>query len=155
LLDFGEEDIAMEEIATGWRKGWTTEFDAETIKQEIERFARLLSAYGIATVRVWCSHNTELDDDDPFQSPQRTLSPREIISFFDEAAANGSWEYGDTFNRAGIDAVDETFTFFLGNDKDIRLKSRDLRLLEEMRSAWVAAGFEVSVRDGDLWMPVE
>ncbi len=145
----------MEEIVTGWRKGWATEFDAETIKQEIERFAQLLSIYGIATVRVWCSHNPELDDDDHSQAPQRTLSPREIVSFFDEAVASGSWEYGDTFNRAGIDAVDETFTFLLGNDKDIRLKTCDLRLLEELRSAWVAAGFEVSARDGDLWMPVE
>jgi hypothetical protein len=94
-------------------------------------------------VQVWCSYNPELPDDSPLQSPQRIVPPEAVMDFFDEAVVNGVWEYGDTFNRAGIDALDWLFTFFLGNDKDITLKTDDHRLLDETRLAWLEAGYEI------------
>ncbi len=94
-------------------------------------------------MRVWCSYNPDLPDDSPLQSPERIVPPEGIIAFFDEAVQNGVWTYGDVWNRAAVEALDGTFDFFLGNDKDLTLKTDDDRLLNEMRSAWLEAGYEV------------
>jgi hypothetical protein len=136
----------MKSIATAWFKGSRAELDAAAIRREVERFARLLSATGVDDVRVWCSYNPDLPDDRPLQSPERVVSPEGVMAFFDEAVRNGVWRYGDVWNRAGVDALDGSFTFFLGNDKDLTLQTDDGRLLDETRSAWLEAGYEVSER---------
>ena len=136
----------MKSIGTAWFKGRTAELDAAAIRREVERFARLLSATGVTGVRVWCSYNPDLPDDSPLQSPERIVPPEAVTAFFDEAVRNGVWKYGDVWNRAGVDALDGSFTFFLGNDKDLTLETDDHRLLEETRSAWLEAGYEVSQR---------
>jgi hypothetical protein len=136
----------MKSIGTAWFKGRTAELNATAIRQEVERFAHLLSANGVGSVRVWCSYNPDLPDDSPLQSPERIVSPEEVTAFFDEAVSNGVWTYGDVWNRAGIDALDGSFTFFLGNDKDLTLETDDKRLLDGTRSAWLKAGYEVSER---------
>src|SRR2546421_9156888 len=107
--------MRMKSIGTAWFKGRTVELDAAAIRREVERFARLLSATGVESVRVWCSYNPDLPDDSPLQSPQRIVSPEAVTAFFDEAVRNGVWKYGDMWNRAGVDALDGSFTFFLGN----------------------------------------
>jgi hypothetical protein len=137
----------MKSIGTAWFKGRTAELDAAAIRREVERFARLLSATGVGRMRVWCSYNPDLPDDSPLQSPERIVPPEAVTAFFDEAVRNGVWKYGDIWNRGGVDALDGSFTLFLGNDKDIRLETDDQRLLDEMRSAWLEAGYEVSSRE--------
>ena len=134
----------MKFIGTAWFKGRTAGLDGTAIRREVERFAHLLSAVGVAAVRVWCSYNPDLPDDSPWQSPERVVSPNEVTAFFDEAVRNRVWAYGDVWNRAGIDAPDGSFMFFLGNDKDLTLEANDSRLLDGMRSAWLDAGYEVS-----------
>jgi hypothetical protein len=137
----------MKSIGTAWFKGRTAELDASAIRREVERFARLLAVTGIEQVRVWCSYNPGLPDDSPLQSPERIVPPEGVMGFFDEAVHNGVWTYGDVWNRAGVDALDGSFTFFLGNDKDITLETEDRRLLDEMRSVWVDAEYEVKSRE--------
>jgi hypothetical protein len=134
----------MKSIGTAWFKGRTAEPDAAAIRREVERFARLLSATGVGDVRVWCSYNPDLPDDSPLQSPERIVPPEGVTAFFDEAVRNGVWTYGDVWNRAGVDALDGLFTFFLGNDKDLTLETADKRLLDGTRSAWLEADYEVS-----------
>lgn len=124
----------MKAIGTAWFKGRTVELDAATIRREIERFARLLSATGFASARVWCSYNPDLPDDSPLQSPQRIVPPEEITTFFDEAVRNSVWKYSDVWNRAGVDALDGSFTFFLGNDKDITLETNAATRLARLGS---------------------
>ena len=136
--------MQMKSIGTAWYKGRAAELDAVAIRCEIERFARLLSASGVESVRVWCSYNPDLPDDSPLQSPQRIVPPKEATAFFDEAVRNGVWKYGDVWNRAGVDALDGSFTYFLGNDKNITLETDDRHLLDETRSAWLEARYEVS-----------
>jgi hypothetical protein len=136
----------MNSIGTAWFKGRTAELDAAGIGREVERSARLLAATGVEGVRVWCSYNPDLPDDNPLQCPERIVPPEEITPFFEEAVRNGTWTYGDTWCRAGIDALDGSFTFFLRNDKDLTLQTDDHRLLDETRSAWLGAGYEVSER---------
>ncbi len=133
----------MRGISTAFLEGSAAQLDSAAIRREIERFAGLIRAVGVQAVRVWCSYNPDLPDESPLQSPERVLAPDEVVSFFDEAIKNGVWTYGDTWNRAGIDALDGSFEFFLGNDKDLRLGTNDARLLDEVRSAWDAAGYEV------------
>jgi hypothetical protein len=103
----------------------------------------LLTTHGMPVVRVWCSYNPDIPDESPLQSPSRVVAPDAVVSFFDEAVQNGVWTYGDSWNRAGVDALDGSFKFFLGNDKDLRLGSNNARLVDEIRSAWDAAGYEV------------
>jgi hypothetical protein len=134
----------MKSIGTAWFKGCTAELDAGAIRQEVERFARLLSARGVGGVRVWCSYNPDLPDDSPLQSPDRIVPPAGVLAFLDEAVRNGVWTYGDVWNRASVEALDGSFTFFLGNDKDLTLTTDDYYLLDETRSAWLEAGYEVS-----------
>jgi hypothetical protein len=134
----------MKSIGTAWFKGRTSELDAAAIRREVERFARLLSAAGVGSVRVWCSYNPDLPDDSPLQSPERIVPPEGITAFFDEAVRNGVWKYGDVWNRAGVDALDGSFIFFLGNDKNLMLETDDACLLDESRSAWLEAGYEIS-----------
>jgi hypothetical protein len=136
----------MKSIGTVWFKGRTAELDAAAIRREVERFARLLSATGVEGVRVWCSYNPDLPDDSPLQSPERIVPPEGVTPFFEEAVRDGVWAYGDVWNRAGVDALDGSFTFFLGNDKDLTLETDDHRLLDVTRSAWLEAGYEVSER---------
>jgi hypothetical protein len=136
----------MKSIGTAWFKGRTAELDAMAIRREVERFARLLAAVGVEGVRVWCSYNPDLPDDSPLQSPERIGPPEGITTFFDEEARNGIWTYGDVWNRAGVDVLDGSFSFFLGNDKDLTLETDDSRFLDEMRSAWLAAGYEIGER---------
>lgn len=137
----------MKAIGTAWFKGRTMELNSAAIRREIERFARLLSATGFVNARVWCSYNPDLPDDSPLQLPQRIVPPEEITAFFDEAVRNGVWKYGDVWNRAGVDAPDGSFTYFLGNDKDITLETNDQRLLDKTRSTWLEAGYEVTSRE--------
>lgn len=134
----------MKSIATAWLKGRTTELDAAAIRKEVERIGCLLSAMGIGRVRVWCSYNPDLPDDSPLQSPERIVTTEAVTTFFDQAVRNGVWKYGDSWNRAAIVALDGSFTFFMGNDKDITLETDDERLLQETRSAWRDAGYEVA-----------
>lgn len=136
----------MKSIGTAWFKGRTAELDPAAIRLEVERFARLLSATGVRGVRVWCSYNPDLPDDSPLQSPERIVPPEAVTAFFEAAVRNGVWKYGDVWNRAGVDALDGSFTFFLGNDKDLTLETDDHRLLNETRSAWLEAEYEVSER---------
>jgi hypothetical protein len=136
----------MKSIGTAWFKGRTTTLNAAAIRQEVERLARLLSAREVEAVRVWCSYNPDLPDHSPLQSPERVVLPKEVTAFFDEAARNGVWMYGDVWNRAGVDALDGTFTIFLGNDKDFTLETDDSSLLDETRSAWFEAGYEINER---------
>ena len=110
------------------------------------RFARLLSTRGVGGVRVWCSYNPDLPDDSPLQCPERIVLPEEVTAFFDEAVLNGVWKYGDVWSRAGVDALDGSFTFFLGNDKDVTLKTDDILFLNQTRSAWLEAGYEITER---------
>lgn len=131
----------MKSIGTAWFKGRTAELDAAAIRREVDRFARILSAKGVGGVRVWCSYNPDLPDDSPLQSPERIVLPEAVTAFFDEAVHNGVWKYGDVWNRAAVE--DKSFTFFLGNDKDITLESDDSLLLDEMRSTWLESGYEV------------
>lgn len=133
----------MKGISTGYLKGRSAELDPAAIRREVERFAGLLRAVGVGAVRVWCSYNPDLPDDSPLQSPERVVAPGEVVPFFDEAVRNGMSAYGDNWNRAGVDALDGTFLFFLGNDKDVSLGTNNPRLLDETRAAWVAAGYEV------------
>ena len=137
----------MKSIGTAWFRGRTAELDSAAIRREVERFARLLCAADVECVRVWCSYNPDLPDDSPLQSPQSIVPPEAVTAFFDEALRNGVWKYGDVWNRAGVDALDGSFTFFLGNDKDITLETDDQRLLDETRLAWYEAGYEVSSRE--------
>lgn len=137
----------MKAIGTAWLKGRSSALDAATIRREVERFARLLSATKVSRVRVWCSYSPDLPDNSPLQSPDRIVSPEEVIAFFDEAMRTSVWEYGDGWNRAGVDALDGSFTFFLGNDKDITLETDNHYLLDETRSAWVNAGYEIHSRE--------
>jgi hypothetical protein len=136
----------MKSIGTAWSRGHTAKLDAAAIRQEVEGFADLLSATGVGSVRVWCSYNPDLPDDSPLQSPERIVPPGAVTAFFDEAVRNGVWMYGDVWNRAGVDALDGSFTFLLGNDKDLTLETDDHRLLDGTRLAWVEAGYEVSER---------
>jgi hypothetical protein len=136
----------MKFIGTAWFNGRTAQLDADAIRREVERFVALLSGRGVGAVRVWCSYNPDLPDDSPLQSPERIVPPGMIVAFFDEAVCNGVWEYGDTWTRAGVDALDGSFTFFLGNDKDLTLETDDYRFLQETRSACLEAGYEVSER---------
>jgi hypothetical protein len=136
----------MKSIGTGWFKGRTAELDAAAIRRELDRFAGLLSARRLGEVRVWCSYNPELPDDSPLQSPEGIVQPWAVMGFFDEAQQNGVWSYGDVWNRAAVEALDGSFTFFLGNDKDITLETDDHGLLDETRLAWLEAGYEVSER---------
>lgn len=133
----------MKSIGTAWFKGRTAELDAAAIRREVERFARLLSTTGVGSVRVWCSYNPDLPGDSALQSPERIVPPEGITAFYDEAVRNGVWKYGDMWNRAAVEALDKSFTFFLGNDKDITLETDNRRLLDEMRSSWLEAGYEV------------
>jgi hypothetical protein len=137
----------MKSIGTARFKDRQAELDEAAIRCEVERFARLLSALGVDKVRVWCSYNPDLPDDSPLQSPDRVVPPEAITTFFDEAVRNGVWTYGDVWNRAGVDAVDGSFTFFLGNDKDITLETNQPRLLDETRLAWIEAGYEITTRE--------
>ena len=134
----------MKGISTGYFKGRAKELDAVSIRREVERFAGMLKTAGVPAVRVWCSYNPDLPDESPLQSPERVVAPDAVVPFFDEAMQNRVWTYGDIWNRAGIDALDGSFTFFLGNDKDVRLGTGDARLLNELRLAWDGAGYEVS-----------
>ena len=136
----------MKFIGTAWFIGRKAELDAAAIRREVERFSNLLSATRIGGVRVWCSYSPDLPDDSPLQSPERIVPPEGVMGFFDEAVRNGVWGYGDVWNRAGVDALDGSFTFFLGNDKDLTLKTDDDRLLDETRSAWLEAGYEICER---------
>jgi hypothetical protein len=136
----------MKSVGTAWFKGRTAELDAEAIRREVDRFARLLAATGVRGVRVWCSYNPDLPDDSPLQSPERIVTPDAVTAFFDEAVRNGVWMYGDVWNRGGVDALDGSFTFFLGNDKDLTLETDAKSLLDGTRSAWLEAGYEVSER---------
>lgn len=133
----------MKGITTAFFAGRTAELDAAAIRGEVQRFAGLLRSAGVNAVRVWCSYNPDLPDDSPLQSPQRDVPPDAVVPFFDEAVRNGVWTYGDVWNRAGIDAPDGSFKFFLGNDKDLSFGTDDPRLLDAVRSAWRAAGYEV------------
>jgi hypothetical protein len=133
----------MKSIGTAWFKGRTARLDAAAIRQELDRFARLLAATGVSDVRVWCSYNPDLPDNSPLQSPERIVPPEAIIAFFDEAVRNGVWTYGDVWNRAAVEALDKSFDFFLGNDKDITLETDDSLLLDGMRSSWLESGYEV------------
>ncbi len=133
----------MRGISTGFIKGRAAALDGASIRREVERFADLLTTLGVPAVRVWCSYNPDLPDDSPLQNPERVLAPSAIVPFFDEAVHNGVWTYGDIWNRAAVEALDGSFTFFLGNDKDLRLGSHNPRLLDEIRSSWDAAGYEV------------
>lgn len=137
----------MKSVGTAWFKGRTTELDAAAIRREVERFARLLAATGVEEVRVWCSYNPDLPDDSSLQSPTRIVPPDGVMAFFDEAVRNGVWTYGDVWNRAGVDALDGSFTFFLGNDNDITLETDNQRLLDKTRSTWLEAGYEISSRE--------
>lgn len=137
----------MKSIGTGSFQGRTAELNATAIRREVERFVRLLSNKGVGHVQVWCSYNPDLPDDSPLQSPERIVPPEAVTVFFDEAVRNGVWRYGDVWNRAGVDALDGSFTFTLGNDKDIGLETDDQPLLDEMRSAWLEAGYEVVSRE--------
>src|SRR4051812_35431505 len=85
----------MKSIGTAWFNGRTAELDAAAIRREVERFARLLSATGVKSVRVWCSYNPDLPDDSPLQMPQRSVPPEAVTDFFDEAVRNNVWTYGD------------------------------------------------------------
>lgn len=136
----------MRFIGTTRFQGQVAELDTATIRREVERFACLLSAAGVGAVRVWCSYNPDLPDDSPFQSPERVVPPDAVTAFFETAVRDGVWTYGDVWNRAGIDALDGSFTLFLGNDKDLTLETDDERLLYAMRSAWLEAGYEVHER---------
>src|SRR5436305_3402866 len=113
----------MRLIGTAWFKGRTAELDAAAIRREVARFARLLFATGVESVRVWCSYNPDLPADSPLQSPVRIVPPEEVTAFFDEQVRNGVWKYGDVWNRAAVEALDGSFDFFLGNDKDLTLKT--------------------------------
>jgi hypothetical protein len=124
-------------------RGRTASLDATSIRNEVHRFAQALRSHGVEAVRVWCSYNPDLPDDSPLQSPEEQVAPASIVPFFDQAVQNGVWSYGDIWNRAGIDSLDGSFSFFLGNDKDIRLGSSDALLLDEVRSAWTTAGYKV------------
>jgi hypothetical protein len=42
----------MKSLGTAWFEGHTAELDAAAIRQEVERFAHLLSAMGVGDVRV-------------------------------------------------------------------------------------------------------
>ncbi len=136
----------MRSIGTAWFNSRTAELDAAAIRREVERFARLLAATGTEKVRVWCSYNPDLPDDSPLQSPNQTVSPGAVTAFFDEAVCDGVWKYGDAWNRAAVEALDGSFTFFLGNDKDLTLETDDERLLDQVRSGWLEAGYEVVER---------
>ena len=72
----------------------------------------------------------------------------------DAAVKNGVWTYGDVWNRSGIDALDDSFKFFLGNDKNINLETENHRLLEATRSAWTRAGYEIYEGDGKTWVRI-
>ena len=124
------------------------ELTAEAIHAEVVRFAGLLSSRGIQSVRVWCSWNPDLPEDSPLQSPNEILPPRMALDFFNAAVQNGVWAYGDSWNRAGIDAIDGSFTFFLGNDKDIRVETTNQDLLDAVRSAWSSTGYKIHEHDG-------
>jgi len=130
-------------IATAGLDDCSTEHNGATIRLEVVRFIELLSAEGVQTVRVWCSWNPDLPDDIPLQSPEEIISPGLVPTFLDAAVKNGVWTYGDVGNRAGIDALDGSFKFFLGNDKNINLETENHRLLEATRSAWINAGYEI------------
>jgi hypothetical protein len=131
-----------------------SELSAETIRSEIVRFTELLRKVSIQTVRVWCSWNPDLPEDSPLQSPDETIPPHLILDFFDAAVRNGIWIYGDGFCRAGIDAVDGSFHFLIGNDKDISLDTEKHNLLDAIREAWVSAGYEVYGIIGTEWLRI-
>lgn len=137
----------MKCLYTAFFKGFSAELDAAAIRREVDRFAGLLVTAGVDAVRVWCSHNPYLPADSPLQSPDRIVEPAAVTPFFDEAVRNEVWTYGDVFNRAMIEALDGSFSFFLGNDKDLTLKTNEPHLLDATRSAWLAAGYEVDERD--------
>jgi len=77
------------------------------------------------------------------------------MAFLDTAVANKVWTYGDTWNRAGIEALDGSLRFFLGNDKNIDLESEDHRLLHAVRSRWMGAGYEIYEGDGKTWVRIK
>ncbi len=133
----------MRGISTAFFKGDTAELSAEAIRREVASFAGLLGTIGTGTVRVWCSYNPDLPYDSPLQSPDRVVPADAIVPFFDDAVRNGVWNYGDVWNRACIEALDGSFAFFLGNDKDLRLGTSNAQLLEDVHSAWDKAGYNV------------
>ena len=133
----------MSIISTSRCKDSIALHDEETIRREVVRIAELLSASGVEFVRVWCSWNPDLPEDSPLQSPEEIIPPSDIPTFLDTCVKNGVWNYGDAWNRAGIDAIDGSFKFFLGNDRDIRLETENPHLLDSTRSAWICAGYEV------------
>src|SRR5437879_473860 len=102
----------MRGISGSFFKGRAAGLDASSIRREVERFAGLLRTVGVPAVRVWCSYNPDLPDESPLQSPERVVAPDAVVPFFDEAMQNGVWAYGDIWNRAGVDALDGSFTFF-------------------------------------------
>lgn len=144
----------MPTISTTRLDDCVAEHNAETIRATVVRFGELLSTAGVQSVKASCSWNPDLPDDSPLQSPEETISPHLIAAFLDTAVKNGVWMYGDNWNRAGVDALDGSFRFLLGNDKDMNLATEDLRLLEAVRSDWVRAGYEVYEGSGKEWVRV-
>ena len=141
-------------IATGRFEDCVTELTAEIIRVEVVRFAELLHRTGVQSVTVWCSFNPDLPEDSMLQAPERTVPPHQILDFLDIAVRHGVWAYGDNFSRAGVDALDGSFRFLLGNDKDIQLNTQNLGLLDATRSAWIGAGYEVHEDAGKEWVRI-
>lgn len=122
-----------------------TRLTADAMRVATTQFLDVLSARGAGVVRVWCSCNPDLPEDSPLQSPQAVIPPSRVPEFLDSAIRSGAWKFADPWNRAGIDAIDGSFTLLLGNDRDIRLNTDDQTLLDAVRSAWVRAGYDVHV----------
>ncbi|TWT64219.1 hypothetical protein [Rubinisphaera italica] len=137
----------MKAISTAGLKNHQAELDGAMIRLEVERFTTLLSKAGIESVRVWCSYNPDLPDDSPFQSPEATVPPESVMRFLNDAIRNNVWHFGDSWNRSGIEGVDGSFKFFLGNDKDITLETVVMFLFDRTRTAWEKAGYEIAYHD--------